>query len=52
MTESEILAHAEARANLTTEGAPTEADFQQAEAEVRAMLEDGATYHPERGWGW
>lgn len=51
MTETEILAHAEAIANGVA-NPPTETDFQRAEREVRAMLADGATYSPERGWEW
>lgn len=53
MKESEILAHAEARANGTAEGdRPTETDFQQAEREVRQMVAEGATYDLENGWIW
>lgn len=53
MKESEILAHAEALANGQCEGDhPTEADFEQAEREIRAMVADGATYDQERGWVW
>lgn len=53
MKESTILAHAEARANLQAEGdAPTEAEFEQAEREIREMLADGATYDDEHGWRW
>lgn len=54
MREQQILALAEARANGNTapgEG-PTEADFEQAEREVREMVADGATYDNELGWVW
>lgn len=53
MKESEILAHAEARANGLAEGErPTEADFQQAEQEVREMVAEGAFYSEQLGWTW
>lgn len=53
MNEAAIKAHAEARANGQAEGdRPTEADFVQAEKEVRKMLADGAWYDPETGWTW
>jgi hypothetical protein len=49
MTNDEILAHAEARANLQ-HGEPTETDFAAAETEIRQMLASGAIYSPETGW--
>lgn len=51
MTESEILAHAEALANgQGTYPHPTEADFEQAEAEIRAMVAEGLVYDANHGW--
>lgn len=49
MTEDEILAHAEARANMSTEH-PTEDDFQQAECDIRDMVREGWTYTEAGGW--
>lgn len=51
MSEGEIKAHAEARANSQFTN-PGEAEFQACEDEVRQFLADGATYSDERGWEW
>lgn len=40
MNELEILAAAEALANMRTDGYPTEADLEAAEDEIRANLQD------------
>lgn len=51
LTEDEIMALAEVRANGTAEGdVPTDEEFAQAEEEVREMLADGMRYDPEKGW--
>lgn len=48
-SEDFILAHAEARANMQHEH-PTEANFAQAEREIRDMIAVGMTYTETNGW--